>query len=194
MTVTISILGAPGSGKSTISKLLANKLNASLHVEPWEENEYIPRSIAGEPVTFQAQQKMIELTTKQEIEASQSGKPYAIIDGGREQTMGFARMYGELGTLRPSEYQQIACSLIDSYLKIAPPDIMVYLNVSPHIAIERIRSRGRSFESAYTEDFIELLQRCIMQGDYTRVIAVDANGTIRDVLRHLERVITSQKY
>ena len=65
----------------------------------------------------------------------------------------FAKMLRDSGDMDPYEYQ-IYKELYDNMMNhVIPPDLMVYLKVSPEEAVRRIKKRGREYEIQNDTDY-----------------------------------------
>ena len=109
----------------------------------------------------------------------------AILDRGLPGDRVFCREHLRVGNIHPLEYatyegayQNMVCSLI-------PPSYLVFLDVEPQVAMDRVRERSRGCESAVSLEYLRALQRGWEEcGDLisfgTFVAAVDTYEATRD--------------
>ncbi len=148
----IVIEGPIGVGKSSLAQNMANYFNCATLLEkptenPFLENFYhdIARYALPTQLTF-----LLQRTDqfKQLIETNLSNKPL-IGDFLLEKDQLFAKL-----TLPSSEYA-IYQKIYQHIQPQAPnPDLIIYLQASPEILIERVKRRNHAFEKAITEDYL----------------------------------------
>lgn len=186
---TIQILGAPGSGKSTVSAILAEQLDMPLFTEPYEQNEFIPMVAQGIPYYFECEAKMLALTTSQEAIARVTHDG-AIIDGGRLQTMGFIRQFVKDGLLTRWEHVKLSKAMADSSHQLKLPDYIFMLEASPTTLKQRVDNRGRSFESNYNVKFLASLQDSIeLASMFTGRLMINADRDIMAVVQNIIEIV-----
>ncbi|MFX0125987.1 MAG: deoxynucleoside kinase [Candidatus Hodarchaeota archaeon] len=153
----IWVEGIIGSGKSTFSRMIADKLKLRLIAEP-VDNEYL--TIFYENPKRWAFAMQIDLLHKRyslqklaAYEASlaavgESEYQGVVLDRGLPGDRVFARLHMLEGNISKVEwrtylraYESMTCSLI-------PPSLLLYLDVEPEIAMNRVQNRDRSYERA----------------------------------------------
>lgn len=190
---TIQLIGAPGSGKSTIAKALSKQLDMPLFIEPYQDNEYIPLVAKGEPFYYECESRMLELTTHQEAIANVAHDG-AIIDGGRLQAMGFIRHFLADGKLKPEEYVSL-CSQMAASLDLHPKaDFVFMLEASPGTLKARVKRRGRDFEQGYTKKYLRSLQDSIfIESAFVGRIMIKSEGDVLDVLGRILDILDESR-
>lgn len=151
----IAIEGMIGVGKTTLSMLLANRLNAYLVLEEVEKNPFLER-FYDDPERFAFQTQIFFLLSRyrQQIEIPSPdlfGRK-VISDYCFVRDKIFARV-----NLKDDElflYERIL-TLLES--RLPRPDLVVYLQASTETLLERIRRRGRSFETDIDVDYVKAL-------------------------------------
>lgn len=186
---TIQILGAPGSGKSTVAAILSQLLDMPLFAEPYEQNEFIPMVAQGLPFYFECEQRMIELTTSQEAIASycQGG---AIIDGGRLQRMGFIRHFFNEKAITKYQLLQLRQQMGQSVRELNFPGYIFMLKASPSTLNKRVVDRGSEFESGYDEKYLRSLQDSIeVSSMFCGRIMINADRDVLEVVKSIHNEI-----
>lgn len=189
---TIQLIGAPGSGKSTVASILSKLLDMPLFVEPFEQNEFIPMLAQGLPVYYECEARMLELTTSQEAIASATHDG-AILDGGRLQTMGFIRHFLSDKKLKQWEFKSLAATFDESRKTLKLPDFVFMLQAPPKVIKKRIQHRGRDFEQGYTTHFLCSLQDSIfVESTFMRRIMIDSNRDVLDVVGNIIDILQQE--
>ncbi len=151
----VAIEGVIGVGKTTLSRLLAEKWKAHLKLEVVEENPFLAQFYADmRGYAFQTQLFFLLSRHRQQLELKQS-------DMFMERVVAdylFAkdRIFANI-TLDDNElalYKRLA-DLLER--DVPKPDVVVYLQASDDVLMERIRRRGRDFERDMSRDYIETL-------------------------------------
>ncbi|MBD3367338.1 MAG: AAA family ATPase [Candidatus Eisenbacteria bacterium] len=151
----VAIEGVIGVGKTTLARLLAEKWKAHLKLEVVEENPFLAQFYADmRGYAFQTQLFFLLSRHRQQLEMKQS-------DMFMERVVAdylFAkdRIFANI-TLDDNElalYKRLA-DLLER--DVPKPDIVVYLQASDDVLMERIRKRGRDFERDISREYIETL-------------------------------------
>jgi len=148
----IAIEGVIGVGKTTLAKRLADKLNANLILEDFEDNPFLER-FYDNPVRYAFHTQIYFLLSryKQLIELSQDDlfHNYIISDYIFEKDKIFA--YLNLQDDELKLYETIVQSI---ERKIRVPDIVIYLQSTVERLMANIRHRDRNAEKNISEDYI----------------------------------------
>jgi deoxyadenosine/deoxycytidine kinase len=176
----IVIAGNIGSGKTTLTQLLAERYQWEPHYEVVQENPYLSDFYADMQrwalqlqvfflsKRFQAHQRIL----RSEASAVQDRSIY-------EDAHIFARALKENGQMAPRDYDNYRelYETMTSFLQ--PPDLIVYVRRSLATLKERIAERGRAYEKAIPDDYLVLLNRCydewIGQYELGKVLTIHAD-------------------
>lgn len=153
----IAIEGVIGVGKTTLAQIIAQRWNAMCIEENYDKNPFLEKFYENpEAYAFQTQLFFLLDRHKQlQNSALQSDLFHDLLvsDYTYDKDQIFASQ-----TLSDSEYamyETIARSLDKD---IPKPDLVVYLQASVPILLERIRSRGRAMEKAIEGNYLKDLQ------------------------------------
>ena len=151
----IAIEGNIGSGKTTLSRLIAEETGARLFLEQVNANPFVEKfydDLAG--YAFQAQIFFLLNRYRQQVKIAQQNlfTELLVADYLFEKDSIYAHVV--LGNEELGLYNSL-CSLLSG--KIVCPDLVVYLQTDTEVLMERIRKRGRSFERNIDEEYLRNL-------------------------------------
>jgi deoxyadenosine/deoxycytidine kinase len=151
----VAIEGVIGVGKTTLAKRLAKSLDASLVLEIVEENPFLAR-FYDDPEGFAFQTQMFFLLSRyrQQLDLSQGElfRQSVVADYIFAKDQIFAGI--NLGEEELALYRTIVPLLED---RVTRPDLVVYLQATTEVLLERIQRRGRPFERDLAADYLETL-------------------------------------
>jgi len=153
-------MGTMGSGKTTAAKLIAKQLKFHLIEENFGENAFLPRFYqdmarwAFHSQTFFLMEKITQMLETPKLLAKNSVVQDTPI---QQDAFSYAKAQHVLGHIDDAEwrlYQKIYKSFEPYFPK---PDLIVYLETSLPSITERITKRGRGYEQAIPQSYLELL-------------------------------------
>ena len=149
----ISIEGNIGAGKTSLAKILATKFNASLVLEEFAENTFLPQFYEF-PERFAFPLEMSFLAErfqqiKSEQKKAQEKGQLLIGDYIFEKSLLFARvnLKGAELELFNRFYELISADLYQ-------PDLILYLNKRTDLLLKNISLRGRDYEKSIPADYL----------------------------------------
>lgn len=151
----IAVEGVIGAGKTTLATLLANRLNADLVLEQFENNPFLEKFYKDRKrYAFQTQIFFLvnRYTQQQNLKQLNLFKDYLVSDYIFEKDRIFAHLNLEGDELKL--YDTLASQLEKNIIK---PDLVIYLQSNVDRLMENIRKRGRPFERDIQRSYIEQL-------------------------------------
>ena len=148
----IAIEGVIGAGKTSLARLLADRLNAKAVFETFEENPFLGKFYEDqERYAFQTQIYFLLSRYKQQQELLQADlfHRFLITDYVFEKDKIFAYL-----NLEDDELKLYETVLGAIEHKVPTPDLVVYIQCSVERLMDNIRKRGRPIEKSITEQYI----------------------------------------
>ncbi len=149
----IAIEGVIGVGKTTLARMISERLGARLVLERFEENPFLPKFYEdAEHYAFQTQMFFLLSRYKQQQELFQADlfHNFVITDYIFEKDKIFAYL-----TLEDEELKLYETLLGAIEKTIPTPDLVVYLQSSVDRLMANIRARGRKMEENMSEEYIK---------------------------------------
>lgn len=153
----IGIAGLIGAGKSTLATALGRHMALDVYYEPVEDNEYLAdfyRDTAR--YSFATQIYLLNRRFQQHQEIIWRGRP-AIQDRTIYEDAIFAKMLSETGLMEPRDYRTYLQLFKHMSNFMCRPSAIIYLDVKPERAMERIALRGRGVESGISLQYLQAL-------------------------------------
>jgi deoxyguanosine kinase len=151
----IAVEGVIGVGKTSLSKLLTERLKAQLVLEEVEENPFLKDFYKDRArYAFQTQMHFLFSRYQQQRNLRQTElfSDRLIADYLFQKDRIFAGL--NLSDRELALYEKLVVWL---ELDVVKPDVVVYLQASPDILMERIGRRGRAFEKDMDREYIQQL-------------------------------------
>jgi deoxyguanosine kinase len=151
----IAIEGVIGVGKTSLSKMLTERLKAQLVLEEVEENPFLKDFYKDRSrYAFQTQMHFLFSRYQQQRNLRQTElfSDRLIADYLFQKDRIFAGL--NLSDRELALYEKLVVWL---ELDVVKPDVVVYLQASSDILMERIGRRGRTFEKDMDRDYIQQL-------------------------------------
>lgn len=158
--IVLTIAGVIGSGKSTLTKILTDKLGTTPFYEPVDDNPVLPLFYEGNklveegkrktnPYAFLLQVYFLNKRFKAIKEALSGGNN--TLDRSIYEDALFAKMNYDKGSMTKTEWDMYS-ELLDNMMEEVhglpkkSPNLMILIKVSYPTMIKRIKKRGREFE------------------------------------------------
>ncbi len=156
----IAIAGNIGSGKTTLTRMLAHRYGWTPRYEPVDNNPYLADFYADmERWAFNTQIYFLNKRFKEVVEISQSDETVIQDRTIFEDARIFAPNLHDQGKLSDRDFDNYTdlFELMISLVKL--PDLMIYIRASIPTLVEQIQKRGRDFEQSIRIDYLEGLSR-----------------------------------
>ncbi|MBW7889162.1 MAG: deoxynucleoside kinase [Bacteroidetes bacterium] len=149
----IAIEGVIGAGKTTLARMLTERLQAKLVLERFEENPFLPKFYEdADRYAFQTQIFFLLNRYKQQQELFQTDlfHKYLITDYIFDKDKIFAYL-----TLQDDELKLYETLITSIEKNIPVPDLVVYLQSGIPRLMSNIKKRGREYEENMPEEYIK---------------------------------------
>lgn len=157
----VVIEGVIGAGKSSLAKLIAERQNAQIILEEFEDNPFLARFYSDRPRwAFQTQLSFLASRFRQQqaLHTRDLFHHMTVSDYAFDKDRIFARL-----NLSGDELQLYE-SLYTLMQPTTPvPDLIIYLQSSTPRLMQNIRFRARSYEDKIEESYIESLNQAYNQ-------------------------------
>ena len=152
------IEGNIGAGKTTLSTMIAQEMNAKLVLERFADNPFLPR-FYNDPdrYSFPLELSFLADRYKQlnnELRSVSLFQSLIIADYFFMKSLIFAN-----NTLKGDEYNLYRQIFEIIYNSIPKPDLYVYLHLSTEKLLENIHKRGRDYEQRITAEYLDEIQK-----------------------------------
>lgn len=184
----IAIEGVIGAGKTSLATLLAERRNARLVLEEFEDNPFLPKFYEDrERYAFQTQLAFLASRFKQQqnMMSQDLFHQFTISDYIFDKDRIFARL----------NLDQDEMALYDNIFNImtgiaAQPDLIIYIQSSVERLLENIENRGREYERHITPDYLKELNDAYNHffHHYSRSPLIILNATEIDFVNNKEHL------
>jgi deoxyadenosine/deoxycytidine kinase len=149
----IEIVGNTGSGKTTLAQGLVQTGLFTGQMEQHKERPF-QACMSTNPVRYALSNQLDYLLLRAEQEKILRKQPLpGVLDGGLEEDFFlFTRLFQQKGYLNQAEFA--TCERLYHFFRdtLGPPDLVIWLDVSVDLAVDRYRQRNRMLEIAKLED------------------------------------------
>ena len=156
----VAVAGNIGAGKSSLTRLLAERFGWKPYFESVDDNPYLADFYADmKRWSFHLQMYFLANRFKNHKQMVESGISVIQDRSIYEDAEIFARNLYEMGNMERRDYENYVSlfHVMMDYLK--PPDLMIYLQTSVETLLGQIARRGRSYEQTIQRSYLELLNR-----------------------------------
>jgi deoxyadenosine/deoxycytidine kinase len=152
----IAIAGNIGSGKTTLTGLLAKHFKWEPHYEDVDTNPYLNSFYEDmQRWSFNLQIYFLNSRFRQVVEIRRSGKTVVQDRTIYEDANIFAPNLHSMSLMSTRDYNNYASlfELMSSFIQ--PPDLLIYLRASVPTLVNQIQKRGRDYENAIRLDYLK---------------------------------------
>ena len=191
----IAIAGNIGSGKTTLTELLAKHFGWEPHYEDVDTNPYLNSFYEDmQRWSFNLQIYFLNSRFRQVIEIRKSGKTVVQDRTIYEDAYIFAPNLHSMNLMSTRDFDNYSSlfNLMSSFIQ--PPDLLIYLRASVPTMVQQIQKRGREYESSIRLDYLkglnERYEEWITDYKLGKLLVVDVdNLNIEEKPEHLGEVI-----
>ena len=199
----IAIDGPIRVGKTTLARILAERLNAQRVAEP-DENPFLQAFYDGEPgAAFQAQLTFLVRRFEQlsALDVGPRSQKTVIADYIFEKDKLFA--YLNLNDVELDTYNRY----YTHFRNLLPtPDLVIYLQATPEVLKKRMKKKNAAGEKAVSDDYIEEVSKAyehfffhytssdLLVVNTSDIDFVDRNEDLQELLRRLTEPIKGTQY
>ena len=154
----IAVAGNIGSGKTTLTTLLAKHYRYTPHFESVDDNPYLNDFYKDmQRWSFNLQVYFLNSRFRQLIDLKEKGKPIIQDRTIYEDANIFAPNLNAMGLLTKRDFDNylLLFGLMESFVN--PPDLLIYLRASVPTLVSQIQERGRDYEEAIRLDYLSRL-------------------------------------
>lgn len=154
----IAIAGNIGSGKTTLTGLLAKHFGWQPHYEDVETNPYLPSFYEDmQRWSFNLQIYFLNSRFRQVIDIRNSGKTVVQDRTIYEDAYIFAPNLHAMTLMTTRDFDNYVqlFELMSSFIQ--PPDLLIYLRASVPTLVSQIQKRGREYENSIRIDYLKSL-------------------------------------
>ncbi|HNX86440.1 MAG TPA: deoxynucleoside kinase [Bacteroidales bacterium] len=175
----IVIEGNIGAGKTSLSTRMASELNASLILEQFEENSFLPK-FYEDPARYSFPLELSFLADRYQQLKNHFNKPDLFKSSTLADYFIFKSLIFASRNLEPLEYA-LYTRLFTIVSSVVPkPDLLVYLYLDLENLRRNIQKRGRPYEQNIRFDYLEKIQNgyleFLRQQTDQRILLLDTNN------------------
>ena len=154
----IAVAGNIGSGKTTLTTLLAKHYRYTPHFESVDDNPYLNDFYKDmQRWSFNLQVYFLNSRFAQLIDLKEKGKPIIQDRTIYEDANIFAPNLNAMGLMTKRDFDNylLLFGLMESF--VSPPELLIYLRASVPTLVAQIQERGRDYEEAIRLDYLSRL-------------------------------------
>ncbi|MBP7075512.1 MAG: deoxynucleoside kinase [Bacteroidales bacterium] len=198
----IAIAGNIGSGKTTLTRLLAKHYSWTPHYEDVEDNPYLTDFYDDmQRWSFNLQIYFLNSRFNQILDIRKSGKTVIQDRTIYEDAYIFAPNLHAMGLMTSRDFDNYFSLFNLMSSLVMPPDLLIYLRASVPTLVQQIQQRGRKYENTIRLDYLQRLNEryeawingyklgklLIVDVDHTDFTAVQED--LRDVINKIDAEI-----
>lgn len=173
----ITVEGNIGAGKTTLSNILAEKLNARLVLESFANNPFLPK-FYKDPSRYGFQLELFFMAERfkqlQGLQNMELFQQVTVSDYIFIKSLLFAKV-----TLDEDEYRLYQRIFYTINQQLTQPDLLIYLHAPVSKLQENIKKRNRSYEQSIPDEYLKNIEETYLTyigQDKMRTLVVDASN------------------
>jgi len=199
----IAVEGPIRVGKSTLARILAERLNAQRVVDP-EDNPFLSRFYEGEPgAAFQSQFAFLirRFEQLQALDVGARSNKTVVADFIFEKDKLFACL-----NLTDQELETYNRFYNNFREQLPTPDLVIYLQATPEVLKKRLRKKSAAGEQAINQEYLEEVVKAyehfffhytasdLLIVNTSEIDFVDRNQDLQELLRKVSEPIKGTQY
>lgn len=179
--IFISVAGNIGSGKSSLTKLLADRFNWMPYFESVADNPYL-KDFYEDMTRWSFNLQIYFLAHRFKIHKDIVDKPRSVIQDRSiyEDVEIFATNLHKLNRMSDRDFETYKNLFEDMTHYLQPPDLLVYLKANIDTLLNQIKIRGRDFEQNIDVEYLKELnlayQRWISNYKFGKVLIIETDN------------------
>jgi deoxyadenosine/deoxycytidine kinase len=177
----VAVAGNIGSGKTTLTGLLAKHFKWKAHYEDVENNPYLNSFYDDmQRWSFNLQIYFLNSRFRQVVEIRKSGENVIQDRTIYEDAYIFAPNLHAMNLMSTRDFENYISlfELMSSFIQ--PPDLLIYLKASIPTLVGQIQKRGREYEESIRLDYLKLLneryEKWINNYDLGKLLFIDVDN------------------
>lgn len=158
---SIGVLGSIGTGKSTLTQFLSDRLQVPRVEENFPENPFLKKFYENpSEYSFRSQLWFLKSTIDQMVETNAIYKTKSVVfDPANEMNMIYAKTHLDMKWMSGKEFNlyKELYKILTEKSGVKEPDLLIWLTVPKNIVIDRIIKRNRAYELAILNKYPEYL-------------------------------------
>ncbi len=194
----IAVAGNIGSGKTTLTTLLANHYKWEAHYEDVDDNPYLNDFYEDmQRWSFNLQVFFLNSRFNQVLSIRQSGKTVIQDRTIYEDAHIFAPNLHAMGLMTTRDFDNYFSLFNLMSRLVQPPNLLIYLKASVPTLVNQIQKRGREYENTIRLDYLtrlnERYEAWISTYNLGKLLIVDVNnldfqGNPKDLSKIIDRI------
>jgi deoxyadenosine/deoxycytidine kinase len=177
----IAISGNIGSGKTTLTRLLAKHYQWEAHYEDVDDNPYLNDFYNDmQRWSFNLQIYFLNSRFNQILEIRKSGKTVIQDRTIYEDAHIFAPNLNSMGLMSKRDFDNYFALFELMSSLIQPPDLLIYLRASVPTLVNQIQKRGRDYENSIRLDYLKRLneryEAWVSKYDLGKMLVIDVDN------------------
>lgn len=150
--LTIALIGATGTGKTTLGKIVKKRLDGAFFEEQWKNNPYIVGEKAKSATPLEIALSFLLMRYKQQSDAEKlrAAGRIVIMDTFLQMSDIYSRHF--LDKIDYKSFKEIYQKFSED---VVEPDMVVYLSAPPTVLLERITNRNYGVDLEKSQTTIE---------------------------------------